>query len=53
MPIVAMTDICKDYYQGKEPVRVLQGKGKIKTLQHADPGKNGNVWSMTRYSVHY
>ena len=24
MPIVAMTDICKDYYQGKEPVRVLK-----------------------------
>lgn len=39
--------------KGKEPVRILQGKGKIKTVQHADPGKNGNVWSMTRYSVHY
>ena len=24
MPILAMTDICKDYYQGKEPVRVLK-----------------------------
>ena len=24
MPIVQMTDICKDYYQGKEPVRVLK-----------------------------
>ena len=24
MAIVAMTDICKDYYQGKEPVRVLK-----------------------------
>ena len=24
MPIVTMTDICKDYAQGKEPVRVLK-----------------------------
>ena len=24
MPILAMTDICKDYYQGKEPVSVLK-----------------------------
>lgn len=24
MPILAMTDICKDYYQGKDPVRVLK-----------------------------
>ena len=24
MPILTMTDICKDYYQGKEPVRVLK-----------------------------
>ena len=24
MSIVTMTDICKDYYQGKEPVRVLK-----------------------------
>ena len=24
MPIVTLTDICKDYYQGKEPVRVLK-----------------------------
>ena len=24
MAIVQMTDICKDYYQGKEPVRVLK-----------------------------
>jgi hypothetical protein len=37
----------------KEPVKVLTGKGKIKSIQHADPGKQGNVWSMTTYSVHY
>ena len=24
MPILTMTDICKDYYQGKDPVRVLK-----------------------------
>ena len=24
MPILTLTDICKDYYQGKEPVRVLK-----------------------------
>ena len=24
MPILQLTDICKDYYQGKEPVRVLK-----------------------------
>ena len=24
MPILKLTDICKDYYQGKEPVRVLK-----------------------------
>ena len=24
MPILTMTDICKDYYQGKEPIRVLK-----------------------------
>ena len=24
MAIVQMQDICKDYYQGKEPVRVLK-----------------------------
>ena len=24
MPIVTLQDICKDYYQGKEPVRVLK-----------------------------
>ena len=37
----------------KEPVKVLTGKGKIKSIQHADPGKQGNVWSETTYSVHY
>ena len=36
-----------------EPVKVLTGKGKIKTIQHADPGKQGNFYSMTMYSVHY
>ena len=24
MPILTLTDICKDYVQGKEPVRVLK-----------------------------
>ena len=24
MPILKLTDICKDYIQGKEPVRVLK-----------------------------
>ena len=24
MSILKLTDICKDYYQGKEPVRVLK-----------------------------
>ena len=39
--------------KGQEPVKVLKGKGKIKTIQHADPGKNGNLWSSTTYSRHY
>ncbi len=39
--------------RGQEPVVVLRGKGKIKTVQLADPAKNGNVWSDTMYSVHY
>lgn len=37
----------------KAPVKVLTGKGKIKSVQHADPGKQGNFYTSTTYSVHY
>lgn len=39
--------------KGKEPVKILQGKGKIKRIQHAYSGKTGNFGGLVSYSVHY
>ena len=38
---------------GQTPVRVLKGKGRVKTLQHTSPQKQSNGVGTSSYSLHY
>ena len=38
---------------GQGPVRVLKGKGRVKTLQHTSPQKQSNGVGTSSYSLHY
>ena len=37
----------------KSPVITFSGIGRVKTLQHTDPGKQGNGVGEYTYSLHY